>query len=48
LSASVLLTYTEAGGSGSTVVSRSVQVFVVKNGMIVGCDWVVFSSVQQG
>jgi hypothetical protein len=48
LSASVLIAYTEAGGPGSTIVSRSVQVFIVKNGMIVGCDWVVLSSVQQG
>jgi hypothetical protein len=48
LSASVLIAYTEAGGAGSTIVSRSVQVLVVKNDMIVGCDWVVLSSVQQG
>jgi hypothetical protein len=48
LSASVVIAYTEAGGSGSTIVSRSVQVFIVKDGKIVGCDWVVLSGAQQG
>jgi hypothetical protein len=46
LSASVVIAYTEAGGAGNPVASRSLQVFIVKSGMIVGCDWAVLASVQ--